>query len=139
MSKRSRATRKKATVKPMRAPHKKMRKAEAQHAQHRASNSPKRVSQRRVRVRVRASTGEFIAKPLVLPDGRVMPSVQMMARGVGVGAGHLSKVMNGKNNISLHLAHRWAGFLGVSLDVLYAVLYGPGGVVPKKEKKGTHP
>lgn len=103
--------------------------ADVQHIQQRASKAPKRVSQRKgERERERG-----MAKSLTLPDGRVFESVNMMARGLGVGAGHLSRVMNGKRNVSLHLAHRWAGFLGVSLDVLYALLYGPKGIVPKVE------
>lgn len=106
----------------------KIRKAAPQQVGHRASKAPKRVSQRNNLERERG-----MAKPLTLPDGRVFESVNMMARGVGVGAGHLSRVMNGKRNVSLHLAHRWAGFLGVSLDVLYALLYGPKGIVPKVE------
>ena len=111
------------------------RKVVPQQAQQRGSKVPKRSQCLGTMVK-RSSTGEFVAKQLTLPDGRVMASVQMMARGVGVGAGHLSKVMNGKRNVSLHLAHRWAGFLGVSLDVLYAVLYGPGGVVPVESPVG---
>lgn len=107
---------------------KRTKKAAPQQAQQRMSKVPKRSH---LKGTIERERERGMAKSLILPDGRVFESVNMMARGVGVGAGHLSRVLNGKRNVSLHLAHRWAGFLGVSLDVLYALLYGPSGVVPK--------
>lgn len=119
----------KKPTKRAKASKKKIRKAAPQQAQQRMSKVPKRSH---LKGTIERERERGMAKPLTLPDGRVFESVNMMARGVGVGAGHLSRVLNGKRNVSLHLAHRWAGFLGVSLDVLYALLYGPDGVVPQR-------
>lgn len=116
----------KARTKPKATTATKIKRADPKQAQQRMSKVPKRSHLKGMMERERG-----MAKSLTLPDGRVFESVNMMARGVGVGAGHLSRVMNGKRNVSLHLAHRWAGFLGVSLDILYAILYGPNGIVPK--------
>lgn len=97
-----------------------------------SERTPKPKKKRRAYIPNPSGQGGFAARELRFPDGRTVRSLGLFAKQCGIAQTYVSRIFRGERQPSVHVFARMTAALGVSMEALYAWMYGGGGGAGRK-------